>query len=431
MGPAHCFDFLASSAETMQAESIENFLQWASFYGFKDGAHPLRQIVSRIISFDVFNPSMLAEGGDSSAFFNAATGSHPEVINHPFCRHVFSRLHTLAHQQATIGVPHLPPAHEREPARRQRSPERPHEAKETSTAHLAKAIEHLAMSNKKRHKGILVEEPDSEDEDFDLPRALQNAGMSDLPADWLPSLRKIGRMDKLFQKAQASKPNRASTFISDTALDDWIPSWLGATRTPSTRTSLIKAWKKSLQDSQESSAFLSSSMSLWLTHAVLNIITFKDVFLHLLLLLRLIAEKDILYAVKYERHLQICIINHIRSSGDNTVASFLTSLQEKVAIDMDLDFTRRQVVTPPRKPQGGRKTSRSRSPPKLRPGPKIKASKEHQPKKKLICFHHDPANGITCPLGDKCPNTHLDTNEASAKERFDRARASFKGKVSS
>ena len=115
--------------------------------------------------------------------------------------------------------------------------------------------------------------------------------MSDLPAEWLPSVRKVSRRGKLLRRAQESKPSRASTFVSDTPLDDWIPSWLGATRTPSVKASLANAWKKALQDSQESSSFLSSSMSLWLTHAVLNIVTFKDVFLHLLMLLRMISER--------------------------------------------------------------------------------------------------------------------------------------------
>ena len=391
----------------------------------------MKLIVKRIVSFDIFSPSMLSSVSDTSPFFNKEQGLAPEVLDHPFARHIFTRLQTLAHQQASVGVPQIPQLPPPRRHERQRSPSRRDE-QDSSSKDLAKALEHLANAGKKRHKGILQEEPDSEDEDFDLPKALEACGMSDLPADWLPSLRRVGRMDKLFQKSLTSKSSRASTFVSDTALDEWIPSWLGATRTPTVKASLTKAWKKSLQDSHDSSAFLSSSMNLWLTHAVLGIINFKDVFLHLLLLLRLIAEKDILYAVKYERHLQVHIQNHIKSSGSRPVSSFLTAIQKEVSIEQDLDLNKRQMVTPPKKPREDKKASRSRTPPKIRPAPKVKASQSAPSKTKtLICFSHDPANSIQCPLGSKCPNEHLNTSEPAMRARFDRAQAAFKGKKAS
>ena len=47
----------------------------------------------------------------------------------------------------------------------------------------------------------------------------------------------------------------------------------------------------------------------------------------------------------------------------------------------------------------------------------------------MICFSHDPANGKTCDHKDKkdrpCRKQHLDTNEASAKTRFDNAKGKF------
>ena len=238
-------------------------------------------------------------------------------------------------------------------------------------------------------------------------------------------------MDALFQKAKGSKPGKASHFVTETTLENWIPSWLGASRTPPVKKSLLTQWKKGLQGGQGPVAFLASTMTLWLSHASLGIITFQDVFLHLLLFLRVISEKDLLYAVKYERHLQVHIMNHIKSSGASSVASFLVKIQPEVAHDMDLDLNQRQVSasskdlkTPPRRTR----PSRSRTP--TRPQrDKAKPSKtKESTSKKGICFFHDPASGKECKFASdpsKRPRDHLDTLQAPMKARFDAAKASY------
>ena len=96
MGPAFTFDFLASSTANATSECTENFLQWASCHGIREGAHPLKPLMQRIVSFDVLNPAMLANVQDASSFFNPEQGTHPEVLQHPYTRHVFSRLQVLS-----------------------------------------------------------------------------------------------------------------------------------------------------------------------------------------------------------------------------------------------------------------------------------------------------------------------------------------------
>ena len=100
---------------------------------------------------------------------------------------------------------------------------------------------------------------------------------------------------------------------------------------------------------------------------------------------------------------------------------------------------RGQVATPKLK---GRRKSRSRTPPKVRPdrraqkdqgGRETKGGRD-QPAlkpgsdKPKICFAHDPRNSQVCSKGSKCPNDHLYTSQADQASRFDRAFAAFKGK---
>ena len=245
--PASLFDFFPSDSQHAERDCVNNFMLWASLFGIVDGLIPLRHIFHRIYSFEYLNPSMLAGVVDAQGFFDKTRGKHPEVVDNPFSSHVLQRLVHLAQVQsvqAPLALGHQSPQLPGPPPNQQ-APQFSEDFA-ASNRTLAKALEHLSSSKRKRHKGILNEEPDSEDDDFDLAAVLTKSSIPNLPPDWFASLRTLGRMDSLHQKAKTARPQRASHFVTDTTLENWIPSWLGASMTPAVKQSVIKQWKKDL-----------------------------------------------------------------------------------------------------------------------------------------------------------------------------------------
>ena len=53
------------------------------------------------------------------------------------------------------------------------------------------------------------------------------------------------------------------------------------------------------------------------------------------------------------------------------------------------------------------------------------AAPSAKPRKQLVCFLHDPANGLVCPSGDPCVNQHLDTRTANGAEHYNRVKTIY------
>ena len=280
-----------------------------------DGPHaPVKSIGLRLASLGYYNPCMMAVSQASefiAIFCDGTKGLEPGVLQHDMMVHTWNRLLAKAQQELreSDGMPTAPVVAETLGG------------SSVTGDKLALAIEHLASVQTKHKKdGVLREQVDSDEEDFDLASFLSKDPPApfptkDIPGDWFASSYRLGRLNKHFVKAKAKASSQASHLLSDTGIEEWIPSWVGASLEPYRKTRLLKDWKQHLQVAKSPEHFLSTVASYWMSQAAVGIIPCSSVFVHMLLLLKMMCEHDLLYAIRYERRLQVTILLHIKTSG--------------------------------------------------------------------------------------------------------------------
>ena len=155
---------------------------------------------------------------------------------------------------------------------------------------------------------------------------------------------------------------------------------------------------------------------------------------HQLLLLRLIEEESLAFAVSYEHRLQLFLADEARAGTTRDVSFDISYVID--SLRRDLEYSRRQNP-----PQAAAVRARPAVAAAKAAAPKAAARKgggkggasakagaaSGQPLvRKRVCLKHDPRAGKTC-RDSKCLSEleHLDTAQPALAERFDRASAAF------
>ena len=156
------------------------------------------------------------------ALFAQPQGLHQDVSSDLLHSTLARRLRTLAWQ-----------AHSQQLAALQATSSSQHNDLATEqmrvNTQLASALDRLAKGNRAA-KHPLLRDHESEDEElekFDLASSLGKASHSFLPNDWFPSNHLLAKLQKLLSKARDSRKHQDHPFIADTALESWVPMWVG------------------------------------------------------------------------------------------------------------------------------------------------------------------------------------------------------------
>ncbi len=173
--------------------------------------------------------------------------------------------------------------------------------------------------------------------------------------------------------------------------------------------------------------------SFWMSHAALGICEFEAVFAHLLMFIKMQDQHGQSFAIKHERRLLDLFYNRLKASIEFDLNLLLSEPCKEIVHELQLsglsDPKKVEKKTPNPPPSTGKGSGK-------KPGPSTApaADSKVEPIKavrKQICFDFDPSRGHKCSLGAACSREHLDTKVADLLVRFDKARASFKGKKSS
>ncbi|CAJ1418759.1 unnamed protein product, partial [Effrenium voratum] len=293
-------------------------------------------------------------------------------------------------------------------------------------AQLASALDRLAKGNRAA-KHPFLRDHESEDEElekFDLASSLGKASHSFLPNDWFPSNHLLAKLQKLLSKARESRKHQDHPFIADTALESWVPMWVGHGESPSAREALVKQWRKT--ENLDVPKFLSLVANFWLAHAAVGVIQFPDVFAHLLMLIRMSAEHGLAYALRYERDLHYELQSLTRSSEKFNFSDLLHRPLRRLTHKLDI----KHYHSKGRKhddfaiPAGDTRDAKR---PRVT-NSEAKEARPAPPSRQPVCFKHDQANGLTCADRATCKLHHLDTTDPEQARRYAAALKAYKAK---
>ena len=182
-------------------------------------------------------------------------------------------------------------------------------------------------------------------------------------------------------------------------------------------------------------SFLNNTSVFWLSHLAIGEVSLPSVMAHQLLLLRLIKEESLAFAVSYEHRLQLFLADEARAGNTRDVSFDISYVID--SLRRDLDNARKPTpphVAPVKAVPAGA-AARAAAAPKAaaRKGGgkgggsgKAVAALGQPPVRKRVCLKHDSRAGKTC-RDSKCMSEleHLDTAQPALAERFDRASAAF------
>ena len=136
----------------------------------------------------------------------------------------------------------------------------------------------------------------------------------------------LSKLDRHQSKASKGHPPGSPSFLSELPVDDWVPSWVGSSFDPSKKAQTIESWKNKLQGHQSVECFISCLTTFWLSHAAVGIVRMPTVFSFILLILKMISEHDLQYAMGYVRQLQQNMLTHVKMSESASLDSCLIAL---------------------------------------------------------------------------------------------------------
>lgn len=417
------FEFPSTVPYSIDA-AVANLVRWAGAYHIQQGSCPqILTVVERLVSLGVTSPGRLLgfSSEELANLFGQPLGHHQDIAADILHTTLARRLLALAWQCNTYYMASLQVSSS--------SASAPHADLAVEqmrvNAQLASALDKFAKGNK-ASKNPILRDHDSDDDDeldkFDLASALHKASFTFLPTDWFPSSQLLSKLQKLMSKAREARKHQGHPFIADTPLESWVPLWVGHGESPSSREALVKQWRKT--ESLDTSRFLSLVSNFWLAHAVVGVIQFPDVLAHLLLLIRMTAERSLSYAVRYERDLHYELQSLTRSSQKFSFSDLLHRPLRRLTHKLDIKHFHS-------KPGGAEPATIMTPPPK---GPKTtRATHEGRddrvatPARQPVCFKHDPGHGTTCSDGS-CNLVHLDTKDPKLAERYAAALKAYKAK---
>jgi hypothetical protein len=173
----------------------------------------------------------------------------------------------------------------------------------------------------------------------------------------------------------------------------------------------------------------------------LKCVSLESVFAHTLLLIRMIDEKTLAFAVAYENRLHTMILDRMKAGVYVDLGIALETVDKHLLSDLKHEFQPRRKGpdkgNEKGQPKGAAKglgkgkgkslakdTGKAVVKPlagKWQPGaPGFIAARDLS---QQICFSHSPATGLVCAAGTKCPRQHLDTTQPAILVRFDHAKA--------
>ena len=306
---------------------------WAAAHDIHQASCPqLAEVVERLVSLGVNSPGRLLgfTPEELTQFFGQAHGHHQDISVDILHSTLARRLMALAWQShqgqisASQGASAVRPTDFAAEQLRVNS-------------QLAAALERFAKGPSRASRSSILRDHESDDEDvkkFDLASALSKASQSFLPADWFPSTQLLAKLQKLLLKAREARKNQDHPFIADSALESWVPFWVGHGESPAARHALVKQWRRT--ESLDTPRFLSLVSNFWLAHAVVGVVHFPDVLARLLVLIRMTAEHGLAYAIRYEHGLHYELQSLTRGSEKFSFGDLLHRPLWRIARKLDI-----------------------------------------------------------------------------------------------
>ena len=288
------------------------------------------------------------------------------------------------------------------------------------------------LESRKKAKSPIMDADHSDDEapKFDLGRYLWDwrSSLGDgslLCADNFPDLSRIARLALVSTKCQGVP------IVASAAPDNWLPAWIGDSLSPLGRRDLQKEWAQGYEKISFPRA-ISSINAFWLAHAAAHHCTVISVYSHIMLLMRLAAERSQHFAIRYERLLHTKFLSRIRASQAFSLSNDLALIDEGLIRALELETRNpRQPLTDSNMhhaPAAKAAVSHGTVSP---PGSAKQQAAKPQLADRLksqICFLHDPSQGLTCPkINQGCLREHVDTNQQDLLARFLSAKSASKG----
>ena len=284
---------------------------------------------------------------------------------------------------------------------------------------LADVLGRLENSGKKAHH--LDSNPDSVHFDVTAVRSRPMTGdHSDIDPLSFPDHESIS---KLKQTLDSYREWTSLPFLHHARVESFQPRWLGCRLSASQKEAYVKLRLK--KESASTAQLCNASLSFWLAHMAVGLVSFQQVACHIFLLLRISEDYTSDYAILYHDRLMAGIRQRISMGEDFDIGASISRIDRNVLRDVDHKRSSGSDPPPPPRDQrerpgkGKGKGERASGDPAPAPDPPARPTRGRG-----ICFSHDPANKKVCRTKD-CPREHLDTNISENKARFRKAHTAF------
>ena len=226
-------------------------------------------------------------------------------------------------------------------------------------------------------------------------------------------------ISKLKQTLDAYRTWTSLPFLHHARVESFQPRWLGGRLSAAQREAFVKLRLK--KESTSVAQLCNASLSFWLAHMAVGVVSFQQVACHIFLLLRISEDYNPDHAILYHERLLAGIRQRISMGEDFDIGGAICRLDNNVLREVDHKRSSSNWEPPPRD-----RDRRDRDKASGR-GIKGKVDKDKgggAPRIKSICFAHDPSSKKVCKT-EKCHREHLDTNLPENKARYLKAQASF------
>ena len=414
------------SSDSDHRELVWQWLYWLEGHSFPSLTGMQRDSIERLISIGCLNPGLLAHYKSDeleSMLCDGSEGSHRALIrdHRVSCLVFVRRIQALA----VSDVAHV--------GQRSRTP--PPRDSSSRFERMCDSLRHGLRSSRSRRAGSGdgihrdIDDSDEDDELFDLSKVLVQVFGGLIPNDCFPDSKRLTALHKHVTKSHSKSLARPGVLAS-IPFDEWIPTWVGAGANSEDRKAAIKSYSSGVGTSCPRA--LGCISNFWLAHSAVGLCSPLAVFGHMLLFNRLCCERDLQYALSYERKFVLKALFFIKSGNSFSLDSSLVSEDSGISVILNADWTARKASSPSQKgTKGAEKGSKGAG--KLKDSAALKGKGTGKSPSKVlpvytrrlpVCFSHHPASGTTCNDAS-CQKQHLDTKDASQLERFNRARAAF------
>ena len=177
------------------------------------------------------------------------------------------------------------------------------------------------------------------------------------------------------------------------------------------------------KESTSTAQLCDASLSFWLAHMAVGIVSSQQVACHIFLLLRASEDYNSDYAILYHGRLMAGLRQRISMGENFDIGGAISRIDTNVFCEVDHKRSsgwepppRDQKEKPGKGKGKGEKASGESTP---APDPPARPTRGRG-----ICFSHDPADKKVCRT-EKCQREHLDTNLSENKARFPKAQTAF------